>query len=90
LPEDGVYDYVFPGGRKLTTRALMDHHELLFIANAFESADAAGSIQFSCCLPLYRSMRDNLYFPGGLAALFSAAAITLAAVILKGRRFKWR
>ena len=90
LPEAGVYDYVLPGGRKLTTRALMDHHELLFIADAFEPEDATGLVQFSCCLPLYRSMRDNLDFPGGLAVFFSAAAISLIAVVLKGRRFTWQ
>ena len=90
LPEAGVYNYVFPGGRKLTTRALIDHHDLLFIADMFELEGAAGSVQFSCCLPLYRSMRDNLDFPGGIAALFSAAAISLIAVVRKGRRFTWR
>jgi hypothetical protein len=90
LPEEGVYKYVLPGGRKLATRALIDHHELLFVANAFEPEGADGLVQFSCCLPLYRSMRDNLDFPGGLTALFSAAAISLIAVVLKGRRFAWR
>ena len=88
-PEAGVYDYVLPHGRKLATRALMDHHDLLFIADAFE-LENAGGVQFSCCLPLYRSMRDNLDFSGGLAMLFSAAAVSLIAVVLKGRRFTWR
>ena len=89
-PDAGVYDYVLPHGRKLATRALMDHHDLLFIADAFKPEDSAGLVQFSCCLPLYRSMRDNLDFSGGLAVLFSAAAISLIAVIFKGRRFAWR
>lgn len=101
-PESGVYKYVLPVGRKLATRALMDHHELLFIADVFEpeyaedtenaeeAEYASGSVQFSCCLPLYRSMRDNLDFTGGLAALFSAIALSIIAVALKGRRFLWR
>jgi len=90
LPEAGVYNYVLPSGRKLATRALMDHHELLFIADAFAFEGADGLVQFSCYLPLYRSMRDNLNFSGGFAVLFSAASISLIAVVLKGRRFAWR
>ena len=90
LPEDGVYNYVLPSGRKLSTRALMNYHELLFVADAFEAEDAGSDVRFTCCLPLYRSMRDNQDYPGGLAALFSAAALTLIAVVLKGRRFAWR
>jgi len=89
-PDNDVYDYVLPSGRKLASRALMDHHELLFIADVFEVDDASGEVWFSCSLPLYRSMRDNLDFPGGIAVLFSVAAICVIAVVLKGRRFIWR
>jgi hypothetical protein len=89
-PEEGVYNYVLPSGRKLSTRALMDHHELLFVTDPFESGDAGGIVRFTCCLPLYRSMRDNLDFSGGIAALFSAMALSLIAVVLTGRRFVWR
>jgi hypothetical protein len=89
-PEDGVYRHVLPGGRKLVSRSRADYHELLFIADTFESEDINGDIRFSCWLPLYRSARDNQDFPGGFTALFSAAALSLIAVVLKGRRFKWR
>jgi len=89
-PEDGVYNYILPGGRKLSTRALMNYHELLFVADAFEAEDADADVRFTCCLPMYRSMRDNQDYSGGLAALFSAVALTLIAVVLKGRRFAWR
>ena len=90
LPEADVYDYVLPSGRKLATRSLMNHHELLFIADAFELEDSDGDIRFSCCLPMYRSMRDNQDFPRGLAVLFSAVALSVVAIVLKGKRFKCR
>jgi len=89
-PDDGFYSYVLPGGRKLSARSSADFHELLFIAEAFEVEGIDGLIRFSCWLPLYRSARDNQDFSGGLATLFSAAAISAFAVIMKGRRFKWR
>ena len=89
-PEAGVYSHLLPSGRKLTARAGVDYHELLFITDAFETEGVNGDIRFSCWLPLYRSMRDNQDFPGGFVVLFSAAAISLIAIVLKGRRFKWR
>ena len=88
LPEDDVYSYVLPSGRKLSTRALMNFHELLFVADVFEAEESGEDVRFSCFLPMYRSMRDNQNFTGGLTVLFSAAALTLVAVVLKGRRFK--
>jgi len=89
-PENDVYSYVLPSGRKLSTRALMNFHELLFVADDFETEDIEGNVRFSCFLPMYRSMRDNQDFTGGFAVLFSAAALTLIAVVIKGRRFAWR
>ena len=89
-PEADVYDYVFPGGRKLATRSLMDHHELLFVADVFDMDDAGRDIRFSCYLPLYRSMHDNQDMPGGLVTLFSAAVLGAIVVVLKGRHFAWR
>ena len=88
-PEDDVYSYVLPSGRKLSTRALMNYHELLFVADVFRSEYDGGEVRFTCCLPMYRSMRDNQDFTGGLALLFSTAALTLIAVVIKGRRFAW-
>ncbi|MCL2878391.1 MAG: hypothetical protein FWF13_06390 [Acidobacteria bacterium] len=90
LPEDGIYSYLLPGGRKLATRARSDYHELLFVADAFEAEGFDGVIQFSCRLPMYRSARDNQDFPGGIATLCFAAVLSAVAVVLKGRRFKWR
>jgi len=89
-PEDDVYSFVLPGGRKLATRSRADYHELLFVADRFEAEGIDGDIQFTCRLPLYRSARDNQDFPGGFATLFSAVALSAIAVVLKGRRFKWR
>ena len=89
-PEDAIYRYVLPGGRNLTARAGVSYHELLFITDAFKAEGFTGGIRFSCWLPLYRSARDNQDISGGLAVLFSATVISLVAVILKGRRFKWR
>ena len=89
-PEDGVYSYDLPGGRKLTVGENASFHELLFITDTFEAEGVDGGIRFSCWLPLYRSARDNQDIPGGLATLFSATILSAIAVILKGRRFKWR
>jgi len=89
-PEDGVYDYVLPRARRLVSPSRGGYHDLLFVADAFETDGYTGSVQFSCYLPLYRSANDNLDFPAGLAALFSATAISLFAVVLKGRSFAWR
>jgi hypothetical protein len=90
LPDDDVYSYILPSGRKLATHALMDYHELLFVTDAFDAEDNENAVRFSCCLPLYRSMRDNQDLPGGIATLFSAVVLSIIAVILKGRRFAWR
>ena len=89
-PEDGVYSYVLPGARKLTVGENASYHELLFITDTFEAKGVDGGIRFSCWLPLYRSARDNQDIPGGLVTLFSAAALSAIAVVLKGRRFTWR
>jgi hypothetical protein len=89
-PEDDAYSYVLPSGRTLASRALYDHHELLFVAEEFEADGIDGIVRFSCYLPLYRSMRDNLDLPRGVAVLFFTMAFSVIAVVLKGRRFPWR
>ena len=89
-PEDGVYNYVLPRARRLVSPSRGGYHDLLFVADAFETDGYTGSARFSCYLPLYRSANDNLDFPAGLAALFSAAVVSLFAVVLKGRSFAWR
>ena len=90
LPENDVYSCVLPNGRKLTPRAGTSYHELLFTTDVFKTDNVDGDVRFSCWLPLYRSTRDNKDFPGGLATLFTAVALSVIAVVLKGRRFKWR
>ena len=89
-PENDVYSYVLPGGRKLTVGENASYHELLFITDTFEADGINGGIRFSCWLPLYRSARDNQDIPGGLVTLFSALVLSAIAVVLKGRRFTWR
>jgi len=93
-PEEGVYDYVFPRGRRLAGRALLDHRDLLFVSEvsggAAADGEGGGAARFTCCLPLYRSMRDNLHFPLGLGILGAAFALGLGAVLWRGRRFAWR
>ena len=89
-PVGGVYSYLLPGGRKLPEGVNPSYNELLFITDIFDAEGVVGGIRFTCWLPLYRSARDNQDIPGGLATLFSAAALSLIAVFLKGRRFTWR
>ena len=89
-PENDVYSYILPSGRKLTPRAGTSYHELLFTTDMLELDGVDGDMRFSCWLPLYRSTRDNKDFPGGLATLFTAVALSVIAVVIKGRRFKWR
>ena len=88
-PEAGVYSYVLPRDRKLTVLTRRDYRDLLFLADA-NDADTADGVRVSYYMPLYRSMRDNLDFTGGLAMLLASMVMGLGVVILKGRRFTWR
>ena len=83
-PEAGIYSYVLPRDRKLNGLSRRDYRDLLFLV------DAANNTRCSYYLPLYRSQRDNLDFSGGLTMLLAAMAMSLGAVIVKGRRFPWR
>jgi hypothetical protein len=81
FPIDGIYRYRFPEGPRLSSGGLAAYSDVVFVA---KSSEGGG---FSCYVPLFRSLKSNLDMRGGITVLLAAAALSLALVLLKGRRF---